>query len=169
MSTANQFGRENESVATNPVKEVAPMSKGRRRKDRPSVQGPPIAFRAGEPLTEWLGKFADEHGLSSSHEAAKRLVLLCRHGMDVRYYDPVLELAQAMGYGDVEFPEACEQVYVCIRSEEHAHGEELSAERRHETIMETITSKIRQYKVARGIFEDEQQQEEPLKVRRTPY
>lgn len=121
-------------------------------------------------MTSWLRDFADARCLSVN-EVAKRLVVLARHGLDVRYFDSMSELAIELG-GERSIVEAATMVYVAVQSEERdeaAKGRELTADRRQQVIEQTISFQILNRRMQRLEAEAEEEEKKKIRVYLTRY
>ena len=136
-------------------------------RQRTQTREAPIQFRLGEPVSSWLSDFAERQSLSKN-DVAKRLVILSRNGLDVRYFEGISMLADELGgFGGVE--QACALVYSAIRSEEErctASGTLINQAKRHALILNTIESNIYLRRLARlEEAEREKAEEERQKVK----
>jgi hypothetical protein len=141
-----------------------------RNKKKPIDQDPPIQFRAGESMMLWLRDFAERRRLSIN-EVAKRFVILARHGLDVRYFDSMSDLANELG-GERSVVEAATMVYMAVQLAERdcaAAGERLTAEEREKTIEQTIANQILNRRMQRLEAEDEEEEKKRIRIHLTRY
>jgi hypothetical protein len=85
-----------------------------------------VQFRPGAELEEQIKAFAAKHDLQVN-EACKVLVALAVSSMDVRYYDLINQMAEAMG-GVNPFVRACVRVQAALEGAALATGKPLQLE-----------------------------------------
>ena len=120
-----------------------------------------VQFRPGPELGKLISDFADAWRTSRG-DAAKRLVALAIHGLDLDFAPLVQELTTYL-YGNRDFDDACHQIHVMIDEAKDPKA----APQTHDEKLDLVKQKIAQYRMLRGLEEVSEQTRLQVRIVRT--